>query len=418
MNPRTTHRGQRLPRWIGLLAVLLLVLAACGGGDTGATDQEEAGDAAEPAATDTETDGQEATGEPLVLGGAIDQTAYLVDFDGPLRAGIELAIQAINDQGGVLDGRPLEISFQDMQADPQQGVRVVQRFLTERNVAAILHGFTSASTRAVQPILTQGQVPMITASVLPDDEEFVFTTIAPAAFETGARVEYLVDQGIETIGVLHDGTPYNELQLEVLTGGAAEAGLEIVGTEQHASDAVDLRAQVSALLQRGAEAVIKLSAGPTNIVAAKAMAQSDTDAPLIIGIDTLETHQQAAAAYDNYLTVASGPQVFEALPEEERSQSLVEFMELYEQSGQSDVDPTYMGRGWDAVWLLANAIDQAGGIEGPAVSSALEEMGPFEGASGTYDFSAESHYPFEENPLHVVRFTADGAVEIVFTPTG
>lgn len=406
-------------RWLAVLAILALLLAACGGGGAGG-EGEPTDEATSPQQTETETETEasgEATGEPVVLGGAIDQTAYLVDFDGPLREGIELAIKAVNNRGGVLDGRPLEISFQDMQADPQQGVRVVQRFITERNVAAMLHGFTSASTRAVQPILAQEQVPMITASVLPDEEDFVFTTIAPASFETGARIEYLVDQGIENIGVLHDGTPYNELQLNVLTQGAEEAGVTIVGTEQHASDAVDLRAQVSSLLQKGAGAVIKLSAGPTNIVAAKAMAQSDTDAPLIIGIDTLDTHHQAAAAYENYLTVASGPQVFEALPEEERSESLTNFMELYEESG-ADVDPTYMGRGWDAVWMLANALDMAGSVEGPAVSTALEEMEPFEGASGTYDFTAESHYAFDENPFHIVTFGEDGSVEIVFTPAG
>ncbi|MPZ51782.1 MAG: ABC transporter substrate-binding protein [Acidimicrobiia bacterium] len=439
-----TYSRNRSRRTYGvLLLVLALFIAACGGngggddqaaeGDTQAPETTEAPQTTEaeptdaPESTSGETEGPTTTGaestegasaesEPVVLGGAVDQTAYLVDFDGPVITGVELAVQAINDEGGVLEGRPLEVSFQDMQADPQQGVRVVQRFITEENVTALVHGFTSASTRAVQPILSQNEVPMIAASVLPEDEAFVFTTIPPAVFETGARVQYLADQGISNVGVMHDGTPYNELQLEVLTEGAGEAGLTIVGTEQHASDAVDLRPQVTALLQAGAEAVVKLSAGPTNIVAAQAMSQSNTDAPLIIGIDTLQTHQQAAAAYENYLTVGSGPQVFEALSDDQKSDSLIEFMELYEESGQTDVDPTYMGRGWDATRILAQAIDAAGSTEGQAIATALEELEPFEGASGTYDFTAESHYAFDENPFHVVRFTDDGSVEIVFTP--
>lgn len=391
------HRCSRRGRPISAAFVMLcaMLLAACGGG-TGGTQSGNGG------------------GEPVRLGGAIDQTAYLADFDGPLRQGIEFAIESVNEGGGVLDGRPLEIDFQDMQAEPQQGVRVVQRFMTD-DVAAVLHGFTSASTRAVQPILAQNQMPMITASVLPDEEDFVFTTIAPARFETGIRVDYLLEQGITDVGVLHDGTPYNELQLGVLQEAAKSGELRIVGTEQHSSDAVDLRPQVSALLQGGAKAIVKLSAGPTNIVAAKAMDQANSQAPLIVGIDSMSTHQQGSDAYQGYLTVASGPQVFEALPEDQRSESLTEFMELYQQSGSQE-DPTYMGRGWDAVFLLTAAIEQAGSLEGPAIQAALEEMGPYEGASGTYDFSAESHYGFSENPFHVIRIADDGSVEIVFTP--
>lgn len=90
-------------------------------------------------------------------------------------------------------------------------------------------------------------------------------------------------------------------------------------------------------------------------------------------------------------------------------------MKLYQKSGETKFDPTYMGRGWDATWLLAKAIDKAGTTDGSAVRKALEVMGPFEGASGTYDFSAESHYGIHKDPFRVMGFDAKGNVQIVFT---
>lgn len=407
---RNTTQGQRAGSWVALLAALFLLLAACGGtgGDPAAAPTDDSGgEAGHETATDP------ASGGAIPLGGVIDQTAYLADFDGAVRQGVDLAIESINNDGGVLDGRPLEISFIDMEADPAQGVRAIQRLVTDGSVA-LLHGFTSASTSAGQQMLADNEVPMIAASVLPEDEAFVFSTIPPARFETGIRADYLLEQGIADVGVLSDGTPYNELQLEVLQG---VDGINIVGAEQHTPDAVDLRSQITALLQAGAEAIVKFSAGPTNIVAAQAMSQVGTDAPLLTGIDNLQVLGEAAGLYDNFLTVASAPQAFDVLPEDQRSDALVSFRELYENAGMQD-DPTYIGRGWDAVFLVAEAIEESGNAESADIAAALESMAPYEGASGTFEFTEESHYGFNVNPYYIVEFADDGSLEIIYTPDG
>jgi branched-chain amino acid transport system substrate-binding protein len=396
--------------WLAGLSVLLFLLVGCAPGE------EPTADPGDPPAPDAEEPGEQpagqpATGEPVPLGGVIDQTAYLADFDGAVREGITLAIDAVNEGGGVLDGRPLEVSFVDMEADPAQGLRAVQRLVTE-GVAAILHGFTSASTRAAQPVLEESQVPMIVASVLPDNEEYVFSTIPPAEFETGIRADWLLEQDLTQVGVLSDGTPYNELQMEVLQG---VEGLDVVGAEQHTPDAVDLRPQITSLLRAGAEVIVKFSAGPTNIVAAQGMSQLGADVPLVTGIDNLQALTEAAGLYEQFYTVVSAPQAFEVLPEEDRSESLVNFMQLYEDAGLQE-DPTYIGRGWDAVFLVAQAIEAAGSDDSAEIAQALIDMDPYEGASGTFSFTEESHYGFDENPYYVAEFGPDGALNIVYFP--
>lgn len=381
---------------VAVIATTALALSACGsnisddgGGDTGAASEEG----------------------PVIAGVIVDRTAYLKSLDENVLRGIECAVEAVNADGGVL-GRELEIVVEDNAADPQREVQAFQRVMAEEP-AFFLNGFSSAGNAAATPLATREETPMLVASVVPEEEnEWAFSTIVPARYETGARVEYLVDQGIGRVGVLHDPTPFGQLQLDALNGQLQEAGIEVVGTEEHATDAVDLRPQVTKILSAGAEAVVKVSAGPTQIVAAKAMADAGSTVPLLIGVDSYANITQATAAYPQLLTTAAPLQVISELDEEQRSEGIDRFQEA---CGEVE-DPTYVGRGWDSVFLAVNAIEEAGSVEGAAMRDAVEEMGPYSGTSATYDYTPEDHYGITENPNYIAKITEDGA-EIVFTPS-
>lgn len=354
----------------------------------------------------------EAADDAVRLGVAVGLTGYIVNFDTGLRAGVDLAAATINDDGGIA-GRPLEVFVEDMESDPQAAVLAIQRLISEREVDAVLGGFHSAGTAASAPVVNQNEVPMVVASVLPEDPAFVFSTIPAVAYELQARLGYLQEQGITSVGILHDPTPYNTLQLETARELLGAAGIEITSAEQHAPDAADLRPQVARLLAGEPGAVLKFSGGPTHIVAARAMVGSNL--PLMLSIENIDIIRQAADVYPRTFFVAAPPQVYSSLRPEEISEALRTFMENPAVQG----DPTYVGRGWDAVYILAEAMEHAGGeTSGPALRDALIEMEPFVGTSGTYDFTNESHYGLATNPLYLGTFTADGETEIVFRPEG
>ncbi len=77
-------------RWSLLLALVLafgLAVAACGG------DDDDDGDAA----ADTATTGEgEASGEPIVIGAAVDLTNQMAPFDGPAVTAAQIQVDAIN----------------------------------------------------------------------------------------------------------------------------------------------------------------------------------------------------------------------------------------------------------------------------------------------------------------------------------
>lgn len=350
---------------------------------------------------------------PVTLGVLVDQTSYLKTVDSGVLQGIQSAVDAVNADGGVLGGRKLEITVADTAADPQRQVQGYQRVAGQDDPVMFLNGFSSAGNAAAAPLAATDERPMVVASVVPtDDFEWVFSTILPMKYETGTRVEYLQDQGIDKVAILHDPTPYNKLQLEVIEGQLEEAGIEVTGVVEHATDAVDLRSEVSKMLREGPGALLKLSTGPTQIVAAKALADAGSDIPLLLGIEAHENLVQATAAHDQTYVVAPQLQVFEALDEADRTESATKFME----ANEGVEDPTYLGRGWDAVQIAVRAIEEAGSTDGKAIHDALVEMEPYDGTSGTYDYTAEDHYGVNENPAYLAHISREG-VEIVFTPS-
>ena len=68
---------------------------------------------------------------------------------------------------------------------------------------------------------------MVLCSILPQNEEHVkwaFSTLPPARFEVEKRFEYLKENTqIRKVGVLHDPTPYANLQKGVAEKVAASA---------------------------------------------------------------------------------------------------------------------------------------------------------------------------------------------------
>ena len=83
--------------------------------------------------------------------------------------------------------------------------------------------------------------------------------------EVEKRLEYLKEKtAIRKIGVLHDPTPYANVQKNAAEKNAANYGLEIVGIEQYKQDDADMSVQISKLNAAGAKAILKIGIGGTH----------------------------------------------------------------------------------------------------------------------------------------------------------
>ncbi len=116
--------------------------------------------------------------EPIVIGAAVARTGWMVQYDeGPLRA-VELAIDDINAQGGIL-GRPLKLVVADSKTDPAGSARAASEVLGQGAQLLIAscdfdYGAPAAMTANAQKVLAFG-----TCAADPKFDSF---SIGPYAF--------------------------------------------------------------------------------------------------------------------------------------------------------------------------------------------------------------------------------------------
>jgi branched-chain amino acid transport system substrate-binding protein len=111
----------------------------------------------DPAATDDNgDDSAEAVEAPEGMEGDPISLGFVSIFSGRVAMlgetgykGAQLAVQEINDAGGVLDGRPFELASRDSAADPEQAVRSAREFALTDEVDFIIDGSSSSESFAV-----------------------------------------------------------------------------------------------------------------------------------------------------------------------------------------------------------------------------------------------------------------------------
>lgn len=349
------------------------------------------------------------------IGASVGLTGYAATVDRAWRDGVQLAVDALNAKGGVM-GRKLELIAEDNRSEPQEAVTVYRKMMSSDKVEIFLSGCVSAGNFAAAPMVAKAQIPMVLCSILPPKEEEVkwaFSTIPPARFEVERRMEYLKDNTqIRKIGVLHDPSPYANLQKAAAEKSAATYGLEVVGVEQYKQDDADLSVQIGKMRAAGAGAILKIGLGGTTMTAAKNIKSLGIDMQMLTSVEDLAVFRPVAEVLgDKFFFVASPSQVYDALPDGALKKAIADFLGPW-RAKHGDRDPQWAGRGWDAVMITAAAIQKANSFEGAKVREALDSMPGFQGTTGIYNFSPTNHYGITQNP-YVLATIAGGKVKIV-----
>jgi branched-chain amino acid transport system substrate-binding protein len=342
-------------------------------------------------------------------------TGYAATVDRAWRDGVELAAAAINAKGGVM-GRKIEVIVEDNKSEPQEAVTVYRKMLSSDGVQVFISGCVSAGNFAAAGLVVRAKVPMMLCSILPqqpDQLKWAFSTLPLAGFEVEKRMEYLkAKTQIKKIGVLHDPTPYANLQKSVAEKVAANYGLEVVSVEQYKQDDADLSVQISKMRAAGAGAILKIGLGGTTLTAAKNIKQLGADILLLTSLEDLAVFGPVAEVLgDKFFFVASPSQVYEGLAETPLKAEIGKFLTPW-RAKFKDRDPNWASRGWDGLMLTVAAIEKAQSFEGEKVRDAYETITGFQGTTGVYNFGPTVHQGITTNPF-VLATIEGGKVKVV-----
>jgi branched-chain amino acid transport system substrate-binding protein len=208
--------AHRRVTFLGLIAVLALVLGACDGGTAETTAGATSTTTTAPEETTTaptETT-EPAPTEPIKIGMLTDLSVTFTPWGVNVRDGMLLAAEEINAAGGV-DGRMIEIVQQDDENDAEVGVTGFER-LVEDGVVAVGGILSSGVGAPLSPVAEELQIPTFlvksgTEAALTVDSRYVFRTCLPAAPMTaGPVLQYAQEQGLTSVGVIIADYPWGQ----------------------------------------------------------------------------------------------------------------------------------------------------------------------------------------------------------------
>ncbi len=325
-----------------------------------------------------------------------------------MRDGVKLAVSEINAAGGVM-GRPLEVVERDDEAKNELGVQIAQELINKENVVATVGYINTGVALAAQRFYQEAEIPVFnnvaTGSVItkqfagPDFKaNYIFRNSANDTIQSAMIANEAVNrQGFKKPAILADSTNYGQLGKTDLTNALAKMNITPVATEKFNIGDTDMTAQLLRAKEAGADVILTYAIGPELAQIANGMAKLGWKVPMI-GSWTLSMASFIDTAGPNG-DGAMMPQTFIQQPTTPKRKA---FIEAYQKAYNIDriPSPVSAAQGYDSIYLLAAAINQAKSTEGRAIREALENLGTkVVGVVTTYDhpFTAADHEAISDN---------------------
>jgi len=356
--------------------------------------------------------------ETYKIGSSLGLTGYGSLTDGHWRDGLELAIGAVNADGGVL-GRKLDLVYEDNKSTPQQAVVGYRKMMSEDKVVAFDSGCISAGNFAAASFVAKASLPMFLCSILPrlpEEQKWAFSFLPPPKFEVDARYDYLKTKtDVRKVGILSDPSPYSMMMRGLAEKGAAEYGLSVVANETYQQDDADFSVQIGRINAAGAGAVIMLGQGNAVVTVANNIKHLGLDKLLLLGsINESDILVSAGKVLgEQYLfpapliqVAADDLSVITNPASRGAAEPFVKAMKA--KSGKGD--SAQAARAWDSILMMAMAMKKAKSADGAALRDAFEALGHYDGAGASYDFTADQHVGITKNPYVIATVKDDKLV--------
>jgi branched-chain amino acid transport system substrate-binding protein len=198
-------------------------------------------------------------------------------------------------------------------------------------------------------------------------------------------------------------TGFGDQGRKQLKAHAEQYGITIVADETYAPQDTDMTAQLTKIRGTDAQAVVNWSIGPAQVIVAKNMVQLGMDIPLYLshGFGNIKFVEAAGEAGEGIMFPAGRLLVVDDVPSSHpQAEVLNEYKTMYEEEF-GDAVSTFGGHAWDAMWMIAEALDQAG-ADKEGIRDAIENMQNFVGTGGVFNFSPTDHNGLTEEAFEML----------------
>jgi len=320
--------------------------------------------------------------EPIVIGEFASLTGKEAGFGQTSHQGVVLAIEEINAAGGVL-GRPLKLVYEDNQTKAGESATAAKKLISRDKVIALIGEVSSGRSLEAAPVAQQAKIPMIAPAAtnpkVTQAGNYIFRVCFIDPFQGTVMAKFAKeDLKVKKVAVLSSVSNAYSLGLakffkETFVAG----GGEIVTEKNLAEGDKDFRAQLTAVKAAGVEAVYV----PCYYTEAALIVRQARDLGLTMpffGGDGWEDEQLLKIGGD----AMNGCFYSTHFSAENTDPVVAAFTAKYKARWNNESPGAFSALGYDAVYVIADAIKRAGGTDGPKLRDALAATKDFPGISG------------------------------------
>lgn len=371
-------------RFFGLFSALLLVafVAGCSGGGGG----EEG---------------------PIKVGVLHSLSGTMANSESPVHEAELMAIEEINENGGVL-GRQIEPVVEDGASDWPTYAEKTRKLLQQDDVATIFGCWTSASRKAVKPVVENLNGLLwypVQYEGYEDSDNIMYMGAAPNQ-QIVPAVKYLLEQGHEDFYLIGSDYVFPRTANQVIQAQLGAEGANAVAEEYTPLGHTDYSSVISDIKSEDPDVVFNTLNGSSNVAFFKQLDSAGieaSDLPVMsvsiaeqsvqgIGPDLMEGHLVAW----NY---------FMSLDTPENEEFVSNFQDEY---GSDRVTTDPMEAAYDGVYLWKKAVEKAGTTDVEEVREAAKGL-EFEAPEGTVRLDGDNQHLYKR--ARVGEIQPDGQIE-------
>jgi branched-chain amino acid transport system substrate-binding protein len=338
--------------------------------------------------------------DPVRIGVTTILSGPIADRGQSEQYGVELALQKINESGGVL-GRPVEAFYADNAANPAIGVPAVQDLIDQQHVPVIIGALATPVTHAIMPLVQERKIPLIIDISAGQDfvdasgvggNQYSFKTIPSDLDIARNMIGWLKGQeaakGEPTVAILADDNEFNRTNADSMGRVAEAAGMKVLAKEIVPKGTTDLAPLLAKLKQAAPDRLI-IVLGPSTASFFKAYEQSGWAVPLAGRIDFATALKAVSPQFlaNGGLAKAASIVVFTPI---DTTPGVAEFVAAYR--AKYGLLPTQRSfYAYEAANLAVDAIRRAGADTPEAIEAALKTTTMPSLLGGTYAMDDHNH---------------------------
>lgn len=335
-------------------------------------------------------------------GGALEsgEQAIKIGYFGPLTGGtaqagqaalngVQIAVNALNQNGGVLS-RPVEIVSYDDKSSPEEAVKAATKLVQVDKVNAIFGSLHSANVQAAGPVIEESETVCVAGGTSPAWLEqgytYLFRSISNSTVSAKQLAKYAADQGFAKIALFTSNDEYGVSGADGFKQACTEYNIEFVASETMTNGDRDFTGQFAKINAATPDAVFIWCLGDDLGAVTKQLRQSGFSGP-ILGSEsyTLPEILENAGAATNGVCFAAQYLVYEN-PEDAEDENMKQFLEAYmEEFGAAPASDNAF-RAYDGVMMLAQAMEASGADHGAEMREAYNNIDGYVGLAGTFSY--------------------------------